>query len=165
MAEREEESSIASGYIVAYKLILGTIESISGIMILVFGKRATAFYRIYVARELSEDPHDLFVRLTTRLVPFLITHQVYFEITLLLFGLVKIAGAIGLLYRRHWGVDLIVGLTVIMFPFQTVELIRSPSIFTFLYIALGLIISLYLVHFEPQHWVHRMHRRITGQST
>ncbi len=71
-------------------------------------------------------------------------------------GLAKIAGAVGLVYKKNWGVDLLVGLTVIILPFQLINLVVHPSFFDFLYLLIGIGIALYLTRFKPHAWVSRV---------
>jgi hypothetical protein len=111
-------------------------------------------------RELSEDPHDVLVRLTESVIPNALTHHTFIVFYLLLLGGAKIAGAIGLIYKQNWGVDLLVGLTLIMFPFQVVQLARHPSFPDFLYITIGLIIAMYLINFHPRAWATRVAGKI-----
>lgn len=153
-----------SWYIIAYKPVFGLIEFLFGAGIMVFGVKALAWYRIYASQELSEDPHDLMVRLTEGIVPNVLGHHQFLALYLVILGAAKIAGAIGLMYKQHWGVDLLVGLTILMFPFQFIQLARHPSFPDFLYIFIGLFIALYLVNFRPHEWAARMVHRVKKRS-
>mgnify|MGYP002262087744 CR=1 FL=1 len=53
-------------------------------------------------------------------------------------------------------IALIVGLTLIMAPFQIVSLILHPHVFDALYLLVGLVIALYLVEFRPKAWISRV---------
>jgi uncharacterized membrane protein len=158
MANFEDEFH-GSWYIIAYKFLFGLAEFILGLSIALFGKAALRWYRLVAARELIEDPHDLLVRLTSSVIPNALTHRTFLVTYLLVLGAAKIAGAIGLLYKKNWGVDLLVALTFIMFPFQFVQLIQHPTMVDFLYIMIGLFIALYLVNFRPHEWVGRVAKR------
>jgi uncharacterized membrane protein len=161
IAEKQIEKVYhVSWYIIAYKLLFGLAEFFFGLGITLFGRTALVWYRIYAAQELSEDPHDLLVRLTEGIIPNVLAHHAFLALYLLLLGGAKIAGAIGLLYKHHWGADVLVGLTVIMLPFQLIQVIRHPSVAEFLYIGIGLFIALYLVNFRPFAWVARMATRV-----
>jgi uncharacterized membrane protein len=158
--ERIEKEFHVSWYIVVYKMLFGLTEFLLGAGITVFGRAALHWYRIVAAQELSEDPHDVLVRLTERVVPNMLTHSTFIALYLVLLGAAKIAGAIGLIYKQNWGVDLLVGLTFIMLPFQLVQLVMHPSLLDFLYIVTGLLIALYLVNFHPRQWATRVSKRV-----
>lgn len=154
--EHIEAEFHVSWYIIAYKFLFGLTEFLFGTGITLFGKNALTWYRIYAARELSEDPHDLIVHLTRSLVPNILTHHTFLAFYLLVLGGAKIAGAIGLMRHENWGVDLLVALTLIMFPFQFVRLLMHPSVADFFYIFTGIGIALYLINFRPHEWAARM---------
>jgi len=153
---KAEKEFLVSWYIIAYKFIFGLIEFLSGVGIAFLGRQMLRLYRLNVARELSEDPHDLLSRVSERIIPNVFAHQSILVFTLILLGAAKIAGAIGLMYKKNWGVDLLVGLTVLMLPFQVVNVILHPSIVEAVYITIGLIISLYLIEFKPKAWISRV---------
>jgi uncharacterized membrane protein len=114
------------------------------------------WYKSVVIQELLEDPHDLLANLGQKVVPFILTNKGYLVINLLLLGLAKMAGAIGIIYKKDWGVDLLIGLTVLMFPFQVVNLIRHFSAFGFIYLMMGLLIALYLINFDPKKYAEKL---------
>ncbi|MBI3559803.1 DUF2127 domain-containing protein [Candidatus Gottesmanbacteria bacterium] len=155
-----EKEFHVSWYIIAYKLLFGLAEFLLGAGITFFGRAVFHWYRIYAAQELSEDPHDLLVRLTEGIIPNVLAHHAFFALYLTLLGSIKIAGAIGLIYKQNWGVDLLVGLTLLMLPFQLFQLARNPSITVFLYILIGLLIAMYLVNFRPHEWAARMATKV-----
>jgi uncharacterized membrane protein len=157
-----EDEYHVSWYIIAYKLLFGLVEFLIGAGIIFFGRAALVWYNIYTTQELSEDPHDLLVRLTEGVVPGLLTHHTYLALYLFILGSVKIAGAIGLIYKQHWGVDLLVGFTIIIFPFQFIQLLRHPSLPDFIYIFIGLFIAMYLVNFRPHEWATRVVTKMKG---
>ncbi len=154
--KQTEKEFHVSWYIIAYKLCYGSVEFLSGLGLAFFGRQMYGIYRQNVARELFEDPHDLLAHISQSIVPGIMVHKTTLILTLTLLGLAKIAGAVGLMYKKNWGVDLLVGLTVIMFPFQVAALITHPSFFDVLYIAIGLIIALYLIEFKPKAWISRV---------
>jgi uncharacterized membrane protein len=157
-AEIEEEYHV-SRWIIGYKMIFGIVELLLGVGIAFFNQIALHWYRIYATKELSEDPHDLLVRLTKDMVPNLLSHHTFLVVYLTLLGSAKIAGAIGLFYKQNWGVDLLVCLTILMFPFQIFQLITHPTFPDFLYIFMGLFISMYLVNFRPHEWARRLAKK------
>jgi uncharacterized membrane protein len=154
-----EKEFHVSWLIVLYKFTLGLIETVSGITIALFGRQIFKLYTIDLAKELSEDPHDMLAKISNAIVPHIFTHNTYIIIYLILLGAVKIAGAIGLIYKQNWGVDLLVGLTLILLPVQIVTLILHPAIFDFMYMSVGLLIALYLIEFKPKAWISRMFLR------
>lgn len=161
MNEQKVEAQYhVSWFIVAYKFLFGLTEVLFGLALAFFGKTATVWYRAYASAELSEEPHNLLIRLTQSVIPSILTHHTFLVFYLLLLGIVKIAGAIGLVYKQDWGVDLLVAVTIIMFPFQFIQLIMRPSIADFLYIFIGLFIAMYLVNFKPHEWAARMATKV-----
>lgn len=151
-----EKEYHVSWYIIAYKLLFGIVEFLLGLGVTIYGRVALRWYEVYRFQELSEDPHDLLVRLTEGVVPNVLAHHTFLAIYLIILGGAKIAGAVGLINKRNWGADLLIGLTLIMLPFQVVQLLIHPSLADFLYILIGLVIALYLVNFRPQEWAKRM---------
>ncbi len=154
--EALEEHYHVSIYIVVYKLILGISEFLLGIAIALFGSQIYRSYQFILLSELSEDPHDLLARLSEVVVPNVLTHNTFVVVSLIVLGLAKIAGAIGLIYKQNWGVDLLVALTILMAPFQIIALILHPRVFDFAYLVVGLVIALYLVEFRPKAWISRV---------
>jgi uncharacterized membrane protein len=159
--EQEIENEFhVSSYIVAYKFLLGVFEFGGGLTIALFGSRIYQVYQTSLLKELSEDPHDLLARLSESIVPNVLTHNNFVVIYLLLLGLAKMVGAIGLVYKQNWGVDLLVALTVLMAPFQIVNLILHPQVFDLIYLVVGLLIALYLIEFKPKAWISRLILRL-----
>ena len=143
-------------YIIAYKMGFGLLESGTGLALVLFSKQAAIWYRTVVMSELSEDPHDLLARYSRQIIPGLLTHHTYLVLYLMLLGCAKIAGATGLVFGRNWGVDLLVGLTISLFPFQLIDLLMHPSFVNFLYITTGILIAMYLVQWRPHVWARRI---------
>jgi uncharacterized membrane protein len=158
--EKIEQEFHVSWFIVGYKLVFGLVELLSGVGIAIFGKKLLDFYTAQLYLELSEDPHDLLATVSERFVPNLLAHHTSLVFYLVLLGAAKIAGAIGLMYKQHWGVDLLVGLTMLMFPFQMVNLVIHPSLSDGIYIVVGLLIALYLINYKPRQWARRMVRHV-----
>ncbi len=156
--EETEKKFHVSIYVLVYEFVVGIFELVSGIGIAVFGSRMYQLYHTTVIKELSEDPDDLLARLSEKLVPNLLTHNTYVILYLLALGLVKIVGAIGLIYEQNWGVDLLVILILLMAPFQIIGLILRRNYFDLLYLVVGLLIALYLVEFRPAAWISRILR-------
>lgn len=160
----QKEAFHFSWYITVYKFVLGLVELITGLGIAFLGKQILARTMLQLSLELSEDPHDLLAHLFIRILPNIFTHNTYIVLSLILLGITKIAGAIGLFYKRNWGVDLLVGLTILMLPFQLFDLISHRSYFGLLYIAVGIMIALYLIQFKPKAWISRVLRKFRVQS-
>lgn len=150
MEENLEKEFHVSWYIIVYKLIFGLIEFLLGLGLVLAKSVVLPWYRNLASQELLEDPHDLLIRVTRQVIPFILTHRGFLVFYLLLLGSAKIAGAIGLMYKKNWGVDLLVGLTALLFPFQVYQLIRRFSLAEFSYLVVGLLIALYLVNFKPK---------------
>ncbi len=151
-----EKQHHASLLIIVYKLFFGLFELILGVYITLFGRTALVWYRMYTIQELSEDPHDLLVRVTENIIPNVLAHHTFLAIYLILLGGAKVIGAIGLIFKQNWGVDLLVVLTIVMLPFQTLRIILHPSLIESLYLVVGLLIALYLINFRPCEWVKRL---------
>jgi uncharacterized membrane protein len=154
-AARDKELHV-SIYIVIYKFMLGVVELLIGLALTLFGSSIYRVVEAGIVKELSEDPHDLLARIGESLIPNVLTHGRFVIASLIILGVAKIAGAIGLMYKQNWGVDLLVGLTVLMAPFQIISLILHPHAFDLTYFLLGLVIALYLVEFRPGAWISRI---------
>ena len=160
--EKFEKELHVSWYIVAYKFLFGLTELLLGAGITIFGSAAVSWYRVISVQELSEDPHDVLIRLTESVIPHVFAPHTFISVYLILLGTAKIAGAIGLVYKQYWGIDLLVGLTFVMLPFQLVQLIMHPSVADLLYIVTGLLIALYLINFHPREWAAHISNRTRG---
>jgi uncharacterized membrane protein len=147
-----------SMYVPVYKFLTGFAEFSVAITIAFLGQRLFQAYHVRLLEELSEDPHDLLARLSEQVVPHVLNHNTYVVVYLLALGLAKMAGAIGLVYNKNWGVDLLVILTLLMAPFQVMSFVLNPNLFDLLYLIAGLLIAFYLVEFRPGAWVSRMLR-------
>ena len=154
--EQIEKEFHVSIYILIYKFLLGMVEFLTGVAIIFFGSRIYEIYQSSLIKELSEDPHDLIARLSESVVPNVLTHNTYIIFYLVVLGLAKMLGAIGLIYKKNWGVDLLVGLTVLMAPFQVVNLVLHPNLLDLIFFVVGLAIALYLVEFKPRAWISRI---------
>jgi uncharacterized membrane protein (DUF2068 family) len=151
--EEIEKEFHVSRYIVAYKFLLGVVELLAGLAIAFFGSRLLHLYQTSLMNELLED---LLAHFSEAVVPNVLTHSTFIVLSLIILGVAKIVGSIGLIYKRNWGVDLLVGLTILMAPFQVVNLILHPRAVDILYFAVGLVIALYLMEFRPKAWISRV---------
>lgn len=155
-----EKEFHVSKYIIAYKIILGIFELLLGLGMIFFGNRIFQLYINFRTAELLEDPHDLLVNIIERFVPYIFEHQGLIVFLLFLLAVVKIAGAVGLYYRRHWGLDLLVGLTILLLPFEGYHLLAKFSLLKLSYFIINIFIALYLVNFKPKHYFVGLRHRI-----
>lgn len=160
-AENEREQIFVSRYIIAYKFILGLLELLLGLGITFFGNNVYRIYLSFRNGELLEDPHDLLVNILEKFMPYVIEHRGFIAIILLVLALVKMVGSIGLLYRKHWGLDLMVGLTIALLPFEAYYLFIHLSYARFAYFLINILIALYLVNFKPKHYFVGLKERLT----
>jgi len=148
-----------SGYIIIYKFILGLIETILGLGIIFFGKRLFETYLNFTQNELFEDPHDLLAVILEKFVPYIFQHHIFIIFILLLLGISKMIGAVGLWYHKHWGLDILIVVTIILLPFEVVNLFRHLSLLNTAYFVINMLIALYLVNFNPKgYFTHLKHR-------
>ncbi len=159
MKRETKEELHVSKYIIIYKFILGIIELILGTGIIIFGKPILSIYRKYSVRELLEDPHDLLASILEKIIPYLTAHLGYLVVILLVLGVVKIVAAIGLFYKKHWGLDLLIILTMILLPFELYNLFLRPSPIKIVYFIVNILIALYLVNFKPQQYFSNLRKR------
>ncbi len=148
-----------SRYIIIYKLVLGLLETLLGLGIIIFGRQIVNIYQNFKSQELLEDPHDLLVSLLQKVLPYFVQHRGYVVFILLLLGIVKIVGSVGLMYRKHWGLDLLIILTILLLPFQLYSLFFSFSVSKLIYFTINLLIALYLVEFQPKNYFDQLRHR------
>jgi uncharacterized membrane protein (DUF2068 family) len=135
--------------VVYYKLITGIIELILGLGILFLGKNISRIYASYKLKELLEDPHDLLINIVGEITPILRHYHTYLMVFLIVFGVVKIIGAIGLLYDKEWGLDLLIMFFFLMLPFDIYTLLSHITFLKTLYFLINTLIAFYLVEFRP----------------
>lgn len=154
----EEEYHI-SAIIIIYKFILGVIELLLAFG-LVFGGRQMLDLYLYIRyEELLENSHETIAFVLEKTIPYLFEHQAYIVFLLASIGLAKIFGSIGLWQRKHWGLDLLVAVTLILLPVDTVNLIRHPTPSEFAFFIINILIALYLVNFNPSHYFTHLKKR------
>jgi uncharacterized membrane protein (DUF2068 family) len=142
-------TSNVSKTVVLYKLITGLIELILGLGILFFGRNISRIYTNYKLNELLEDPHDLLINIVEKIIPVFVHYHTYFMIILVVFGLVKIIGAIGLFYDKEWGLDILILFFFLMLPFDIYTMFSHPTLLKTLYFLTNTLITLYLIEFKP----------------
>ncbi len=159
-SQSEEEFEIeVSRVIIAYKFILGLIELIIGISVPFLGKYLLDIYQNFATAELFEDPNDLLASILDKLIPYILAHQGFIIFILILLGVTKMLGAIGLFYRKHWGLDILVAVTVLLLPFELFNIFTHPSILKVIYFLINMFIALYLVNFKPKHYFEKVKKR------
>lgn len=163
MAEDLNEIKVAR-YIIIYKFLLGFFETILGLGMIVFGKTIYDLYINFRNNELFEDPHDFLALWLEKIVPYLLIHRGWVVLILLLLGITKMAGAIGLWYHKHWGLDILIVVTIGLLPFEIYALIAHPSLTKTAFFIINLFIALYLVNFKPKHYFTNLKNRIRQKN-
>ncbi|SRR6266404_1458099 len=143
--QKLEEEFHVSRYIIIYKFVLGLLEFLLGASI-IFGR--------FESNELLED-----------FVPYLFKHRQYIIITLVILGLAKMIAAIGLAYKKMWALDLLLGVTILILPFQLIAFMKSHSVFDFIYFAIGVFIVFWLVNFKPKQYLKKIKKRISKHQS
>lgn len=157
--ENIEKDFHISKYIIVYKFVLGIIELFLGLGIIFLEKQTLELYQKFKSQELLEDPHDTLIFILEKIIPYIFEHQGYIVLVLIALGLVKIIGSIGLLYHKHWGLDLLVALTVLLLPIDGYLLLTNPSLSKAIFFTINLLIALYLVNFNPKGYFSDLKKR------
>ncbi len=155
-----DEITIAR-YIIVYKFLLGLFETVLGVAMIIYGKTIFDLYVNFRNSELLEDPHDYLAMLVEKIVPYLLMHRGWVVFILLLLGITKMAGAVGLWYRKQWGLDILIVVTIALLPFEIYALVTHPSLTKTVYFIVNLFIALYLVKFNPKGYFTHLKKRIT----
>ncbi len=155
-----EKGYHVSRYIIAYKFILGLFEVILGLGIIIYGTKIYQLYINFRNSELLEEPHDLVARTLERVLPYLLAHRGFVVFILLLLGITKVIGCIGLWYRKHWGLDILIIVTIALLPFEISALILYPSLTKISFFIINFFIALYLVNFNPKDYFTNLKQRI-----
>lgn len=161
MEEKLESEFHVSKAIIVYKFVLGFIELILGFGVVFGGRQVFDLYQQFVAGDLFENPHYLLAGMLEKIIPYVFEHQGYIVFILLALGFVKVFGAIGLVYKKHWGLDLLVVLTLMLLPIDGYELFVHPTWAKFIYFAINIFISLFLVNFKPKDYFTDFKKRTT----
>ncbi len=155
-----EDEYHVSKVIIIYKFVLGLFEVILGLGIFFGGRQILDLYENFKSQELLEDPHDLFLTVVEKLIPFILHHQTFITFGLIALGVVKIIGCIGLWQKKHWGLDLLVGLTIVFLPFELYQLFPKPTLLKLSYFLINVLIALYLVEFKPKDYFTKFKKRV-----
>lgn len=148
-------------YVIAYKFLLGVLELILGFGIIIFGNQILKLYFNFREQELINDPDDLIVHLVEKVIPYFLAYRSYIILILIVLGLVKVVGAVGLYYKKYWGLDLLIGLTFLLLPFDLATLLEHSSWTKVFYFLINLLIALYLVQFQPTTYFKNLKDRIS----
>ncbi len=161
---KENEEQEVSYVIVGYKIISGIFEVLFAIALAFFRRPIYHWYLRMSTQELFEDPHDLLARTFQTIVPVVNQHRIYLIFLLSILGVTKVIGAIGILRRKEWGLDLMVGLFVFLLPFDLYNLITHPSILKCVYLVINSIIVLYLVRHRTHYYVKKIRHALRSKS-
>lgn len=159
-----EKEYHVSRYIIAYKFILGLLETLLGLGMLLFGSKISELYINFTNSELLEEPHELLALVLQSIVPFILEHQGTIILILLLLGITKVIGAIGLWYRKHWGLDILMVVTIILLPFELFSIALHPSLTKTAFFVINMLIALYLVNFNPKGYFTNLKKRIENKN-
>ncbi len=165
MSSADFENNLESEYhisrlIIVYKFLLGLVEVILGLGIIIYGKRIYTLYTSFRNSEVLEDPHDLLANVLQFIIPYLLAHQGYVVFILLLLGITKMVGCIGLWQHKHWGLDVLIIVTILLLPFETYALLIHPNLTKVAFFVINMLIALYLVNFNPKNYFTSLKTRI-----
>lgn len=155
-----EQEFHVSRYIIIYKFILGVIELILGLILLIFGNKIFNLYYNFRDEDLLENSQDTLADLAGKLLPYILEYKSFIIIVLILIGLAKIIGSVGLYYKKHWGLDILIVLTFLFLPFDLIELFKHVTLVKFIYLILNIFIALYLVNFQPHTYFNNLKKRM-----
>ena len=154
-----EEFRVAK-YIIVYKFLLGLLETLLGFGMIIFGKGIYELYANFRNSELLEDPHDFLATIIEKIVPYILIHKGWVVLILLLLGITKMIGSAGLWYKKHWGLDILIVVTILLLPFEVYAIITHPSLTKTAYFIINFFIALYLVNFKPKDYFTKLKQRI-----
>ncbi len=149
---KENRDQEVSALIIGYEFALGLIETLLGLGIVFFGKAVIAQYQTLRDSEFLNEGHDLLVDLLQKVIPYVSDHRVYVSVLLLALGLVKIASSIGLWMGKKWGKHLMIGLLVVLIPFDVVGILKHPKLLELIYLLIDVLIILFMTGFKPHHY-------------
>ena len=144
--------------IIIYEFLLGLVEVILGLGILIIGDNVVLAYQALQHSDFLSERNDLLADILDSVIPYLTTHKLGISLLLLAFGAVKISSAIGLWLKKEWGKHLLVGLLVVLIPFDLFGLVTHPDIFEVGYLVIDVLIILYLIEFSPKEYLEDLKR-------
>ena len=160
MNQEDKEEVRVARYIIVYKFLLGLLETLLGLGMIIFGRTIFELYTNFRNNELFEEPHDFLAMVVEKIMPYILAHRGWVVLILLLLGITKMAGAVGLWYRKHWGLDILIVVTIALLPFEVYALLAHPSLTKTAYFIINLFIALYLVRFNPKGYFTTLKNRI-----
>jgi uncharacterized membrane protein (DUF2068 family) len=134
-------------YIICERLVKATVLIGGGIVLLVVAAHTDL-------RSLAEDAQDqlslsggtsLWRRLFDQALARLGTHADPIAVGAILYGLLEVTEAVGLILRRRWAEYLVLLATVAFLPLEVDEVLRKPSALKALTLVINLAIAVYLV--------------------
>jgi hypothetical protein len=132
--------------VIAYKAIWGVTEIIGGFVL---------FYSSFIiASELSEDPQDRFMNWVVAHVHLQPKTAKEWGALIVLFGVGKLAIAIGLWFSSKKTRELGIAFFSLIGVFGFIQIIRQPSYFHLLALVTDLLILFYLWKILPKHLKH-----------
>lgn len=159
MMDSEHKLNV-SPYIIAYEFILGLFELLLGLGIGVGSRQILLLYTTIKSHELLEDPDDLLISIMEKIFPYILEYKGYIVLILVVLGLIKIAIAVGLYFKKDWGVDLLIVITVLIIPFDLYNLVVHSSFAQGIYLIINIFIILFLVDFKPRRYISKLKYRI-----
>ena len=163
MEEKEKQKEEVSFVVVGYKIVSGIFEVLFAIALAFFRRPIYRWYLQISTQELFEDPHDLLARTFQTIIPVVTQHRVYLIFLLSILGITKIIGAIAILKKKEWGLDLMVGLFVFLLPFDLYNLTMHPSLLKCVYLVINSLIVFYLIRFRARYYVKKIHHALRSR--
>jgi uncharacterized membrane protein (DUF2068 family) len=152
--------SHVSRIVIIYKFLLGLLEVLLGVGIFFFGDLLYEVYLNFRNSELLEEPHDFIALITEKLIPYLFAHQGYIVLILIFLGVTKMVGCVGLWYKKQWGLDILMAVTVFLLPFEIYAVIAHPTYSKVTFFLVNLFIAFYLVNFRPGDYFKDVQKRV-----
>ena len=142
--------SKATKAIIFYEMLMGLAELLFGTSLILFGEKTYVIYREARINELLEDPHDLMIQITDRLMPFVIEYRWYVAFFLVALGAIKSISGIGMLKEKPWGLYTLIAIVLFLLPFELYEMINQPSISRIVFFSINLMVSVYLLKYRSK---------------
>ncbi len=149
---KQKPNGEISNLIIAYEFALGLIEVVIGFGVAIFGNRVIQAYQSLRDTDILGEQHDLLVDALQKIVPYVSAHKFYIIVLLSALGLVKIISSIGLWMGKEWGKHLLIGLLVVLIPFDLAGIIIHMTLLDLAYLIIDVLIILYMTGFKPHHY-------------
>ncbi len=131
-------------FVVFYELVSGFVGMVIGIGLAIFGEEIQDIYLSFRDAGVLDHPHNAMIGIVQKYAPFLIGHYLFVGIYLVLVGVFKLTGGVGLMYRKKWADNMLVGLLLLFLPLDIWSLFHHPSITRVLFIFTNIVIIVYL---------------------